>query len=290
MKNPFNAGLLILLISGLSAPADAHDWKVRDVTVAAKSAEATLTLVVSTKGIQLVRAAQQTVLTSIDPRDVLAIWYDDKYVNTSLGREWWSRMDEICHEVCGASDVTTPLVLLAVGGVGYLAAEPFSERQHSVNIRYRAGDRFEWLTLGTTWFNHFWLMSDLSQTTGLKWLDMPLQRAKLFWRFGDHSSSFQNWVASGNAEVPGGDYDVLLWEDGKGKGVLMVFSTDSATTPRRTFSAEPVVIEGSDRGHEFPEYCRDGNGIRRLRRISVKHKRLVLPAFDAVCRRAVNEN
>jgi hypothetical protein len=290
MKTCFTAGLLICLIPWLSASAEARDWKVREVTADAKNTEATLTLAVSRKGIRLAPVAQPTAVTRINPTDVLAIWYDDKYVNTALGREWWGRMDEACHALCGDSDLATPLVLLAVGGVGYLAVEPFSERQHFVNIRYRAGDRFEWLTLGTTWSNHFWLMTDLSHATGLKWLNMPLQRAKLFWRFGDRPYSFQNWTATGNTEVPGGDYDVLLWEDGKGKGVLMVFSRDRGTAPPRTVAAEPVMVEGPDRERELPEYCRDADGIRRLRRVSVEHKRLVLPASDALCRGVVSDN
>ncbi len=67
------------------------------------------------------------------------------------------RSDE---EILGA------LAMLAVAGAGYLVAEPFSKRQHAVNIRYRDGERIEWLTLGITWFDHVWLMTDFSNVTG----------------------------------------------------------------------------------------------------------------------------
>src|SRR5918993_1884600 len=271
--------LSLLLLFGHSALGDASEWNVRDLTADSNSPGAALKLVVSKTGIQLVRAGQESPLVTINPKDVVALWYDDKYVDTSLGREWWIRIDEACHLLCADNDLTTPLVLLALGGAGYLAAEPFSKRQHVVNIRYRTGARTEWLTLGTSWVNHFWLMTDLSLVTGVKWLNMAVQRAKLFWSLGDHSYSFQNWRATGDAEVAGGDYDVLFWEDGKGKGVLMIFSKDAGTTPPRTVAAEPVVIEGPDPERQFPEYCRDENGVRRLRRISVKRQRLVLPAW-----------
>ena len=70
---------------------------------------------------------------------------------------------------------------MEIGGAGYLAALPFEQDRHFVNIQYRRADSFYVLTLRTNWFDHFWLMTDLSQAIGRKWLNIPQQRAKIFW-------------------------------------------------------------------------------------------------------------
>lgn len=275
--------LTIVLFCACATPALAHQWKVRDVTIDPAAAESKLMLAVSTTSIQVVRRADDTVLTTINPKDVVSIWYDDKLVDGSLGREWVNAVVQACASSCDDQNLMAPLVMLAVAGAGYLVAEPFSKRQHVVSIRYREGERVEWLTLGINWFDHVWLMEDLSKVTGLKWLNMPLQRTKLFWSVGDHTYDFQSWWAT-DAYVPAGTYDVVSWEDGKGKGVLMIFAKSDGTP--RAVAIEPVVIEGPASSSSPPEYCLDENGKQRLVRISLKKKRLVLPAWDAACRRA----
>jgi len=272
-----------ILVGALAVPAGAHEWKVRDVTLDEASPQSKLMLTVSRASIRVVRRADAAVVATIDPKNVVSIWYDDKLVNGSLGRKWLDEIDKTCRYVCTGEAVSL-LALAAVAGVGYLVAEPFSERRHFVNIRYRDGDRVEWLTLGTNWFDHFWLMTDLSEATGLKWLNLPLQRTKLFWSLGDHTYQFQTWWATGDVQVTGGAYDVLLWEDGRGKGVLMIFPPHAADTPV-ALAVEQVVVAGQASDADVPEYCRDENGVRHLLRLSVKRKRLLLPAWDAACRR-----
>jgi len=276
--------LAAILVGALAVPSVAREWKVRDVTLDDASPQSKLMLAVSKTGIRVVRRADGTQLATIDPKTVVSIWYDDKLVKGSLGRKWLDEMDKACQYAC-TGEATSLLALAAIAGVGYLVAEPFSERQHFVNIRYRDGDRVEWLTLRTNWFDHFWLMTDLSQATGLKWLNVPLQRTKLFWDVGDHAYQFQPWQATGGVEILHGAYDVLLWEDGKGKGVLMIFPPDAADTPV-ALAVEQVVVEGPASSFDVPEYCRDETGVRRLLRLSVKHKRLLLPVWDAACGRA----
>jgi hypothetical protein len=276
--------LAVVLLGALATSSVAREWKVRDVTLDADANQSKLVLVVAKSGIRVVRRADDTRVATIDPKDVLAIWYDDKLVNGSLGRKWLEEMDQICRAICDDQNLLAPLTLLAVAGVGYLVAEPFSERKHFVNIRYRNVDRVEWLTLGTNWFDHFWLMTDLSEATGLKWLNLPLQRTKLFWSLGDHTYQFQTWWATGDVQVTGGAYDVLLWEDGRGRGVIMLFTKQDPETPVAV-AVEQVSVEGAASESDVPEYCRDEQGLRRLLRIPLKHKRLVLPVWDAACRR-----
>lgn len=275
--------LAVVCVAVLAAPAGAREWKVRDVGVDEASPESKLMLVVSKAGIKVVRRADSTTLATIDPKNVVSIWYDDKLVNRSLGRKWLDEIDEVCRHVC-TGEALSLLALAAVAGVGYLAVEPFSERQHFVNIRYRDADRVEWLTLGTTWFDHFWLMTDLSEATGLKWLNVPLQRTKLFWSFEDRAYQFQTWWGTGNVQVTGGAYDVLLWEDGKGRGVLLLFTRQNPETPVAV-AVEQVVVEGQPTESDVPEYCNDQQGLRRLLRLPFKRKRLLLPVWEAACRR-----
>ncbi len=197
--------LLAVLFGTLATPAGANQWKVRDLTVDPASEQSKLMLVVSKTSITVVRRANDTVEKTIDPKDVVSIWYDDKIVAGSLGREWVTFIFK-AYESGPRSDedILGALAMLAVAGAGYLVAEPFSKRQHAVNIRYRDGERIEWLTLGITWFDHVWLMTDLSNVTGLKWLNMPLQRTKLFWSIDDHTCRFESWSATGNVPVPAG--------------------------------------------------------------------------------------
>lgn len=275
--------LTVAFLAMFAAAAAAHQWKVRDLTMDPASPDSKLMLAVSSTSIRVVRRANDTVVTTIDPKDVLFIWYDDKLVDKSLGREWVNTIARICESSCDDQNLMAPLVMLAAAGVGYLVAEPFSERQHVAHIRYRAGERIEWLMLGITWFDHVWLMEDLARVTGLKWLNMPLERTKLFWSMGDHPYQFQSWSGTGDAHVPAGAYDVVAWEDGKGKGVLLIFPKSAGTPPAA--AVEPFVIEGAASAGQLPEYCVDETGVRRLVRLSVKKKRLALPASDAACRR-----
>lgn len=269
----------------LATPAGANQWKVRDLTVDPASDQSKLMLVVSKTSIQVVRRADDTVVTTISPKDVVSIWYDDKLVDGSLGRKWATGVIQAYQSGPRSSeDFLGPLVMLAAAGVGYLVAEPFSKRQHAVNIRYRDGERIEWLTPGITWFDHFWLMTDLSKVTGLKWMNMPLQRTKLFWSIDDHACEFQSWWSTGDVLVPAGEYRTLAWDDGKGKGVLMVFTKSDATPA--AVAVESAVIERRDVADSPPEYCLDEGGVQRLVRITLNKKRLVLPVWEAACRRA----
>jgi hypothetical protein len=277
--------VLAALFGLLAAPAGANQWKVRDLTVDPASDQSKLLLVVSKTSITIVRRATDTVVTTINPKDVVSIWYDDKLVDGSLGQKWATAVFEAYRSgPRSGDDLLGPLAMLAAAGAGYLVAEPFSKRQHAVNIRYRTGERIEWLTLGITWVDHVWLMTDLSKATGLKWLNMPLQRTKLFWSIDDHTLGFESWSATGDVPVPAGEYRAMAWEDGKGKGVLIVFEK-SADTPEAV-AVESVVIERRDEADSAPEYCVDEGGVRRLVRITLNKKRLVLPVWEAACRRA----
>jgi hypothetical protein len=276
--------LLAALIGVFATPAGANQWKVRDLTVDQASDQSKLMLVVSKASIQVIRRANDTVVTTIDPKDVVSMWYDDKLVEGSRGREWAEAILGVYDWNRPSEDILGPLALLAAAGVGYLVAEPFSKRQHVVNIRYRAGERIEWLTLGINWVDYFWLMEDLKKVTGLKWLDMPLQRTKLFWSFDDHGYQFQSWWATGDVPVPAGQYKVIAWEDGKGKGVLMVFEKSDETPA--AVAVESVLVERVAPSDTTAEYCVDDGGKRRLVRFTLHKKRMVLPVWEAACRRA----
>lgn len=72
--------LLAVLFGVLATPAGANQWKVRDLTVDPASDQSKLMLVVSKTSITVVRRANDTVVTTINPRDVVSIWYDDKLI------------------------------------------------------------------------------------------------------------------------------------------------------------------------------------------------------------------
>ena len=131
--------------------------------------------------------------------------------------------------------------------------------------------------------DYFWLMEDLEKVTGLKWLNMP-RRTKLFWSIDDHGYRFESWYGTGDVPVPAGEYKVLAWEDGKGKGFLMVFEKSDETPP--AVAVESVVIERVEPSATAAEYCVDDKGVRRLVRFSLHKKRMVLPVWEAACRRA----
>jgi hypothetical protein len=76
----------------------------------------------------------------------------------------------------------------------------------------------------------------------------------------------------------------LLWEDGKGRGVLLVFIKGDPETPVAV-AVEQVAVEGPAPQDAVPEYCRDEDGTWRLLRLMLKHKRFVLPVWHAACRR-----
>jgi hypothetical protein len=184
------AAAFVLFSLLLPGPAAALDWKVIDRAKDPKAPDARLLLKIQKSGISVIREADKVVLHKIAPAEVITIWYDD-YAVRNYGREWFEKMNELCRDLCGAEDITVPLTLMAVGGVGYLAARPFEDRRHYANIEYRRGDAFDVITLGTTWLDHFWLMTDLSQAVGKRWLNIPLQRARLFWSWTDRTQLFE---------------------------------------------------------------------------------------------------
>lgn len=172
--------MLALLVLLCPVLADARDWKVSDVPKDAAAPEMRLRLDIDKTRISVTQDGDRTVLQEIAPADIVAIWYDDRAIR-SYAREWCDSMDRVCRDWCGGEDITVPLTLMAIGGAGYLAALPFEQDRHFVNIQYRRADSFYVLTLRTNWFDHFWLMTDLSQAIGRKWLNIPQQRAKIFW-------------------------------------------------------------------------------------------------------------
>lgn len=257
----------------------AGDWKVFDTGKDPRAPEARLRLKVEKSGISVIRESDKVVLLKIEPADVIAIWYDDHAVR-NLGREWFERMDDLCRDLCGAEDITMPLTLMAAAGVGYMAARPFEERQHYANIQYRRGDSFEVITLGTTWLDHFWLMTDLSQAVGKKWLNIPLQRAKLFWSWTDRTRVFDPGSHAGKAPLKDQSYSVLLWEDGKGRGILMFFGAQTSGTPALV-AAEVVTVEKTQT--PFAEYCRNADDVQQLLHVQIGEKRATLSSAAAAC-------
>lgn len=125
----------------LSGPAAARDWKVSDTEKDPKAPEARIQLKIEKSGISVIRESDKAVLHEIAPTEVMAIWYDDRAIR-NYGRAWWDKMDHLCHSLCGGEDISIPLTLMAMGGVGYLAAIPFEEHRQFVNIQYRRGDSF----------------------------------------------------------------------------------------------------------------------------------------------------
>ena len=273
------AGILLLCLL-LSVPAAARDWKVVDTRKDAGAADAKLVLKIEKSGISLVRESDDALLLAIAPSDVLAIWYDD-YAIRNYGREWFDEMDDLCRNLCG-DELTLPLTLMAVGGAGYLAARPFEQRQHYVNIQYRKNGQFDIATLRTTWFDHFWMMTDLSGVVGKRWLNIPLERAKLYWSWTDHRQSLLPDAHVGKVRFGAEQTDVLLWQDGKGRGILMFFSTPQSGTPA-LLAAGAVTVEKSRRRNAVPEYCRTADDILHIERVTVGNTLATLPAATNAC-------
>jgi hypothetical protein len=274
------AGILLPLLL-LSAPASASDWKVIDIQKDAKAADARLVLKIETSGISVVRETDQTMVLAIASPDVMAIWYDD-YALRNYGREWFDKMEELCSQLCGGEDLTVPLTLMAIGGAGYLAARPFEQRQHYVNIQYRKDGQFNLATLRTTWFDHFWVMTDLSQAVGRKWLNIPVERAKLYWRWSDDRHSLLPEAHVGKVLFGVEKPNVLLWEDRKGRGILMFFSTPPSGTPA-LLAAAAVTVEKRTRRNAAPEYCRSADDSLYLQRLTVGDTLATLPAAVQAC-------
>ncbi|HEU4935619.1 MAG TPA: hypothetical protein VFT39_04130 [Vicinamibacterales bacterium] len=269
--------LSMMLLPGAAA---ANDWKVSDPEKDPNATGARMTLRVGKSGISLIPANDSPVAREIAPKDVLAIWYDDRVVR-SYSREWWRKIDEVCSNWCRGEDITIPLTLLATGGAGYLATLPFEDHRHFVNIHYRAPDGAQVLTLRTNWFDHFWLMTDLSRAVGRKWLNMPQQRTKLFWSWTDRPRSFDPGAHAGSNQLDRGEYHVLLWDDGKGRGLVMFFSgtRDDSTLA----AAEPVTVEKSTAGGPDPEYCNGRDRVKHVLRLQFKNKRATFPAAVRSC-------
>jgi hypothetical protein len=270
--------LCAVLMPGLAA---ARDWKVSDVPKDAAAPEMRLLLNVDKSRISVRRESDRTVLQEIAPADIVSIWYDDRAIR-SYAREWWDSMDRVCREWCGGEDITVPLTLMAIGGAGYLAALPFEQDRHFVNIQYRHADSFDVLTLRTNWFDHFWLMTDLSQAIGRKWLNIPQQRAKIFWSWADRTQTF-DWGAMVGETPIGGEHHVLLWEDGRGRGVLMLFKVQQSGSPALTL-ADAVTVEKAEKSAADPAYCRVSGGAPQLLSVKVGNKRAELRSADKACR------
>lgn len=273
--------MLALLVLLCPVLADARDWKVSDVPKDAAAPEMRLRLDIDKTRISVSQDGDRTVLQEIAPADIVAIWYDDRAIR-SYAREWWDSMDRVCRDWCRGEDITVPLTLVAIGGAGYLAALPFEQDRHFVNIQYRRGDSFYVLTLRTNWFDHFWLMTDLSQAIGRKWLNIPQQRAKIFWSWADRTQTFATGAMAGATAV-GGEHTVLLWEDGKGRGVLMLFKAQEQGSPELT-AAEAATVEKAERAETNHSYCQAGDGSQQLLSVKVGGKRVVLRAAEKACR------
>jgi hypothetical protein len=263
----------------LPGGAVAADWRVVEAGKDPRALEARLRLKVDNTRIALTRESDKVVLLEIAPTDVTAIWYDD-YAVRNYGREWFDKMNDLCRDLCGGEDITMPLTLLAIGGVGYLAARPFEDRLHYANIQYRKGNSFEVITLRTNWLDHFWLMTDLSQSVGKRWLNIPLQRAKLFWSWTNRTQDFAPGSYAGKIPLNHQKYQVLLWEDGKGRGILMFFSAQDPGTPPLV-AAEAVTV---DKAREsFAAYCRDADDVQHLLNVRVGDKHATLSAAERAC-------
>jgi hypothetical protein len=273
------AAAFVLFSLLLPDPAAARDWKVIDTAKDPRAPEARLLLRIEKSAISVIREGDKIVLLEIAPAEVMAIWYDDHAVR-NYGREWFEKMDELCRDLCGGEDITMPLTLMAVGGVGYLAARPFEDRRHYANIQYRRGDSFDVITLGTTWLDHVWLMTDLSQAVGKRWLNIPLQRAKLFWSWTDRTQVFEAGSYAGKVPLKDQQYNVLLWEDGKGRGILMFFSAQASGTPA-LLAAEAVTVEKVRSYHA--EYCRSTDEVQQVLRVQVGDKRATLSSATRAC-------
>jgi hypothetical protein len=265
----------------LSGPAAARDWKVFDIEKDVRSPDAHLVLRIDKSAISLIRESDKAALLVIEPADVIAIWYDD-YALQDRGRDWFDKMDKICREWCGGDDITIPLTLLAVGGVGYAAARPFDERQHYATIQYRKDDSVDVIALRTNWLDSFWLMTDLSQAVGKRWLNIPQQRARLVWNWADRTQFFESGSYAGKVQLFEGRHKILLWEDGKGRGIVMFFSVANAGRPA-VVAAEAVTVEkfrGRDPG---TQYCRTDDGARQVLRVYVDDKRATLMSPGEGC-------
>jgi len=270
--------LPVLLFPGLAA---ARDWKVSDVPKDAAVPERRLRLDIDKTRISVSLDGNRTVLQEIATADVVAIWYDDRAIK-SYAREWWDSMDRVCRDWCGGEDITLPLTFMAIGGAGYLAALPFEQNRHFVNIQYRHDDSFHVLTLRTNWFDHFWLMTDLSQAIGRKWLNIPQQRATIFWSWADRTQTFATDAVAGAIAI-GGEQEVLLWEDGRGRGVLMLFKSQEYGSPEVT-AAEAATVQKAERSDTNPSYCYPGDGSHQLLSVKVGGKRVTLRSAEKACR------
>lgn len=275
------AGVVLLFSLWLSGSVAAREWKVTDPETDPKAPAATLLLKIDKSAISLIRESDKAVLRKIAPAEVMAIWYDD-YAVRHYGREWFVKIDDLCRDLCGGQDMTVPLTLLAVGGVGYLAARPFEQRQHYANIQYRKGDSFDVVALRTTWLDHFWLMTDLSRAVDKRWLNVPQQRPKLFWSWTDRKQVFEPGSYAGKVSLPAQEHDVLLWEDGKGRGIVMFFSAPGSGTPA-LLAAEAVTVEKFQTRNSGAEYCRNADKVQQILRVQIGDKRVTLSSAAKSC-------
>jgi hypothetical protein len=270
---------LSLLLAG---PAAARTWNVTAADGDPARSESKLLLKIEKSRISVVQKSNNSVLTELNLADVVAIWYDDRTVRHT-GREWWEKMDQICKEWCDSKDISLPLTLIAIGGAGYLATMPFEEHRHFVNIQTRwNGSSPDVLTLRTNWFDHFWLMTDLSEATGHKWMNVPYQRAKLFWSWTDRTQTFDSRSYAADVPLLSSDYKVLLWEDGKGRGIVMFFAAHDSGTPVLV-AIDSVTVQKSDRVDAGSEYCRGTDDTHRLRTVQIGRKRATLLSSVRSC-------
>ena len=110
----------------------------------------------------------------------------------------------------------------------------------------------------------------------------PLERAKLYWSWTDHRQSLLPDAHVGKVRFGAEPSNVLLWQDGKGRGILMFFSTPQSGTPA-LLAAGAVTVEKSRRRNAAAEYCRTADQILHIERVTVGNTLATLPAATQAC-------
>jgi hypothetical protein len=270
-----------LLVAGLTVHlVEASDWKVGAPEDPAGT-PFSHTLKIARGQVALIPAGPGQTAQTIAASDVIALWYDDRPIK-SYGREWMEQMDRLCWDLCGANDISAPLILMAAGGAGYLATKPFEVHEHFVTVQFRQAGHSQFLVFRTTWAEHFWLMQDLSSAVGRKWLNMPERRTALYWGLADRTRLFDRGSFVGATELRDSEYDVMFWEENKTRGVVLLFGRPGQGTPPLV-AAVPVAVEPAALRDYPAEYCTDGNGTTQVWRFGIGGRLFTLRSAAEAC-------
>ena len=75
---------------------------------------------------------------------------------------------------------------------------------------------------------------------------------------------------------------MLLWDDHRGRGILMLFASQSSGSPPLV-AAEPVTVERIERSDAAVQYCWRIDGTQSVVHVQIGDKRAMLSAAATKC-------